>query len=777
MSNRNPTGLPDARSNEKELRIGGRLAAAVYFAISTIYFLPAFLPGRHLFGTDYLAGGYFFFDFVSDRLGAGEIPGWVPYIYGGLPLAANPGSTFYPVRLLADLVFPVTWILPFIFVVQFFLAGLGMYLLAKELGCRSWVAFVSGVAFELTGIIASSVYAGHDGRVIVASFAPLFFFFLHRGIRTGRVAPFVGAAATLGGSLLSFQIQSNYYLLLGGAIWAVFSLIHLGTYRDRKALGSRVGFGLLAVAVGFVLASVNFLPFLDYVPLSPRGAEGGRGYDYSVSWSMPPAEIVSLAVPEQPGILGNYQGANPFKLHTEYVGALVVCLLVLGFGFARKDRYWLFFGGLALFALSIAFGGHTPLYRLYYALLPGTTRFRAPSISFFLVAMSLVIMAAITLEKIAAWRDDSSRKGSLGPWLSGILGVFIVAAGVAASSTGSGARDQAMVTGFGRFALFLALVSGALWLWSSHRLKTRVAVILLAVLTAADLWVIDRNFFATVDSPERMFGRDDVVAFLLRQPERSRVWVLPFPADNQYLGTGNYLMNFGIDQAGGEHGNQLQRYNEFVGAGEETYVDWSNFAASANFLNAANIRYVIAMVQLQIPFMQEVHRGSALVYENTAALPRAYLVGNVVQAEGEEALALIGSDQFDPRTTAVVTGAAPSGLQPGEVTGSAEITEYTPDRVVIRTTADRPALLVLSDNYYDGWRATVDGVPSEIFLTNHTFRGVSVGAGESEVVFEYHNSDLWTGFYISFGGMLLVAGYGVWLLIAGRRESAATEPA
>ncbi len=343
-----------------------------------------------------------------------------------------------------------------------------------------------------------------------------------------------------------------------------------------------------------------------------------------------------------------------------------------------------------------------------------------------------------------------------------------------ASSAGPEARDQAMVAGFGRFALFSILIGLVLWLWSSARLRTAAAAILLAVVTAADLWVVDRHFFMTVEPPERMFGRDDVVNFLLRQPERSRVWVLPFPQESVYMGSGNYLMNFGIDQAGGEHGNQLQRYNEFVGAGQDVYVDWSNFAESANFLDAANIRYIISMVQLQIPFMEEVHRGSALVYENTAALPRAYAVGNVVAAEGDEALDLIAAENFDPRTTAVVAGAAPANLTGGAVTSTTEITEYTPDRVVVKTTVDGPALLVLADNFYDGWQATVNGEPVEILRTNHTFRGVPVAAGENEVVFEYRNRELMLGTAITFGGMLLLAGYGGWLLIARRRSTAAT---
>ena len=62
------------------------LAAAIYFGLSLLYFLPAFLPGKHLFGTDYLAGGYFFYEFVASRFQAGTMPGWIPYIFGGLPL-------------------------------------------------------------------------------------------------------------------------------------------------------------------------------------------------------------------------------------------------------------------------------------------------------------------------------------------------------------------------------------------------------------------------------------------------------------------------------------------------------------------------------------------------------------------------------------------------------------------------------------------------------------------------------------------------------------------
>jgi hypothetical protein len=770
-------------AGEHRVEIGVGLAALVFGALAVLYFLPAFLPGRNIFGTDYLAGGYFFYDFVSQRLAAWELPKWVPYVYGGLPLYSNPGSTFYPVRLVADILFPVTWILPFIFVVQFAVAGVGMYLLVRELGCRTWVAFVSGLAFQFTGITLSSVYAGHDGRVIVATFAPLFLFFLHRGIRTGSFAAFAGAAGTLGFSLLSFQIQSNYYLLLAGGIWAVFVLIHLEVHRNRRVLARRVAMGGAAVAFGFTLAAVNFVPFLDYVPESPRGAEGGRGYEYAIGFSMAPVELLAIAVPEHAGILDHYVGANPFKLHTEYVGALVVVLLVLGFRYSRRNRYWWFFGGLGLFVLTIAFGGHTPIYRLYYELLPGTARFRAPAISFFLVALCLVAMAGITLERLLLVREKgvegSGGRRVVSPpgdgpqrWLIGIAIAAVTGVVVAASTASGTARGDAMVAGFGRFALFAGLVCGAIWLWWADRLRTVALVAVLSVVTVVDLWVVGRDFFETVPGPDVTFAPDDVVRFLADQPQPERVWVLPFPAGAVYRGHGNYLMLYGIEQASGEHGNHLQRYGEYAGAGEEVYIDYANYLDHPNFLHAANIRHVIAMVELPFPFLREVHRGSALIYENTAALPRAYLVGEVVTStDTTAALDLLADPEFDVARTAVVYGSDLPSLPGGPLEGGATITEATPDRLVVRAEASRPALLVLADNYLHGWRARVNGEDRPIHMANHTFRGVYVDAGTSEVVFEYRPTELYVGFYIYLVALLALTGYAIRLLVTRRRRT------
>jgi hypothetical protein len=792
-------------SIDEDLIVPWKIAAAIYFAISLIYFAPAFLPDRSIFGTDYFAGGYQFYEFIAQSLKAMHVPRWVPWVYGGVPLHANPGGTYYPFRLLFSFILPTSRVLPAVLLCQFAIAGIGMYLLAVELRTRTWIAFVSGLAFQFTGMTMAGVYSGHDGRIIVATFAPLVFFLLHRGMRTGALSAFIGLGATLGFAMLSFQIQSAYYLLMAAAGWTLFC-----AFRFREAtwpvVGVRMGKTLLSVGFAFALAAVNFLPFVDYVAESPRGAEGGRGYEYATSFSMPPAEISGLAIPEQQGFLQTYHGKSFFKQHTEYVGAVVMGLLLLGVVFSRRNRYWLFFAGVALVAITISFGGYTPIYKLYFNFLPGTNKFRAPSISFFLVGMSLAIMAALTLEAIAQLRDGgpddqraarrSAKSGSKGKspgdmaeygaiTLMGLAVLMIVMSQAIPNPYGE-------ATGWIRFGLFLGITGLLLSRWLRGGLQTRTFAIALSVVALADLWIIDRHFFQTVPPPDQVYAADDVVQYLQSQKNDGRVWVFPFGNQAVYhgfdrVGTNtiplrNYLMSFGIEQAGGEHGNQLERFNQYAGAGEKIYVDWHNFTNSPVFMSAANIRYVISGLDLRMNNtdtastamgLKEVYRGpTAIVYRNDQALERAYMVPNVaVIPRTDSALSFMRSPAFNPHSVAVVDRPIGTTLPTTPLIHSSAIKVKTSDKVVVHTSSNRPALLVLADVYAHGWKAWVDDKPAAIVITNVAFRGVVVPQGEHDVRFEFSPDALFMGMWISGILFLFLIAYGVWFVVSSSRAA------
>ena len=96
---------------------------------------------------------------------------------------------------------------------------------------------------------------------------------------------------------------------------------------------------LAAVALGVAVSAIQVLPFLAYIPFSPRG-EGGPsgGWEYAVSYSMPPEELLTTVLPQFNGMLENYWGRNYFKLHTEYLGAVVVALAAIGLGDRSRTR-------------------------------------------------------------------------------------------------------------------------------------------------------------------------------------------------------------------------------------------------------------------------------------------------------------------------------------------------------------------------------------------------------------------------------------------------------
>jgi hypothetical protein len=776
-----------------------------YLALSVIFFLPAMMPGRMIYGSDHFTEAYYSELFATERLAEGELPAWNPYLYGGLPFFSNAMDTYYPVTVLARLVGIPTHHLPLAnFVVQLFLAGLGAFLLVRALGGRGMAAYLAGLAYMFSGYIVSFILGGHDGRMIVATLAPLFFYTIHQAVRTGGLRWYVLSGVILGGAHLSNQIQSTYYLMLAGLLWFGFLLWHLGAVRPATTLLNRLGGAVLALVISFALAAVNYLPFASYVAHSPRGGERGRGYEFATSWSMAPEEIVGLAVPERIGILDAYWGQNPMKLHTEYAGGLALVALVVGIYLLRRNRYAWFFLGLAALGLSMSFGGHTPIYRLYYELLPGVDKFRAPSISFYLVVLAIVVIAGLTIERLAALREEWTAGGRraldkssepvrittrIALAMLGVVVLWGIVVGLVRpdlplaqpttieelKAAQAALNHPAYVTGVWRFALFAGLAAGGLLLWLRGRLSSRAAGALLALVTVADLWIIDKKFFETIPEPTVSIAADEIATFLSAQPRPFRVFDLHRPSDN-------YLNRFGIELVAGHHPNMLQSYLEFLGTGESSYTDYHNVLGDPRFLALSNARYLVLRQPVQAPFLTPVletrTRSGATVflYENTEFLPRAFLVPTARRVPEGTAIERMRAPEFDPRREVLLYDEPPtSGADADSFAGEATVLRHEPTEVEIAVRASDPGYLVLTDNYYDGWTATIDGAPTQVFRANHTFRAVAVPAGEHTIVFRFEPRALRAGAMISLGAWLLLAAYGAGLAVVHwrRREAEA----
>jgi hypothetical protein len=162
---------------------------------------------------------------------------------------------------------------------------------------------------------------------------------------------------------------------------------------------------------------------------------------------------------------------------------------------------------------------------------------------------------------------------------------------------------------------------------------------------------------------------------------------------------------------------------------------------------------------------RQVHSGDVKIYENLAVLPRAYPVHQAeIVADEAAAVAAIRASQFDPsqKVVRLALDNEPAGLislgQPS-LQDRVTITSYQPERVELATSLATPGWLVLSDTYYPGWQATVDGQPVEILPANLMFRLIQLPAGQHTIIFEFIPRSLQIGALITLLAFLfLVAG-------------------
>jgi Bacterial membrane protein YfhO len=153
--------------------------------------------------------------------------------------------------------------------------------------------------------------------------------------------------------------------------------------------------------------------------------------------------------------------------------------------------------------------------------------------------------------------------------------------------------------------------------------------------------------------------------------------------------------------------------------------------------------------------------GGTTIYENIRAMPRAWLVSEVISTKPQEALYAIKSSKltdgrdFDPRKIAIVEEPFHYKGSP-DPAESARITIMHNSVVEIKTNSQSQSFLVLSDVYYPGWKATIDGVPTHIFQTNYVLRGILVPAGEHVVRFEFRPKSFYIGAGISAVSLFLL---------------------
>jgi hypothetical protein len=181
---------------------------------------------------------------------------------------------------------------------------------------------------------------------------------------------------------------------------------------------------------------------------------------------------------------------------------------------------------------------------------------------------------------------------------------------------------------------------------------------------------------------------------------------------------------------------------------------------------AGVVRYVTPFMRGGYSRVRE--EGGAVLYRNERPRPRAWAVHRVVLASTtEDAIRRLARGEVRPEEAVVLedgTARSPTGTGPSEVA----IEHDAPLRVDLVATMQGDGYIVLADTHYPGWRATIDGAATPVYLANGSFRAVFVPGGAHRVTFEYQPRWVVRGAVLTGATLALVV---VALALASRRRS------
>ena len=742
------------------------------------------LGGRWLASpwSDQYAAGYAYRAWGAEwwhRLG--HVPLWNPELFGGLPfVAAGHGDIFYPTSFLR-LVLPVATVVNLGFVVHYLLLGLITYWLLRRLGL-SWTGSVIGaLAYQLSGVIASYPSPGHDGKLFASTALPLALLGLVLALRDKRWEGYALLSLSVALALLG-HVQIAYYVLIAAGLFALYLALEEAPGEPAAPRVGRLALALGAVLLGFGLAMIQVLPFIHYIPFSPR-AQGYYGFAGATSYAIPWNHVPEFFLKGFVGARDTYWGSNPLKLHSEYLGLPIIALAALGAAAQPRRRLILWLGGIGLLFLLICLGSGTPFFQLWWSVMPLVKKTRAPGMAFFVVAFVCAVFAGLGAERLE--RREGAK--ALVPWvvvagaiaLLGVTGVFgsVAVALAGARAAAARATEAQIAWGAESSAVALAVMAAVALLAFRGRITARLFSITLALVIGADLWLNATHFWVYSPDPSKDLFRSDQVT------ERATATPLPYRAVDLgvYPAGGVSLMAFGIPQLLGYAGNEIRYFDELWGGRNE----WRNLS-HLQLWDLFAIRYAIAPAAARnadsIPGFRRLLASAptsagvpANLFERTQPAPYARVVPGAIKADPDAVIPTLLDPRMDYSRLVLFTNdqpvvPEPIKKMPEPSPSRATVTAWQPGRmtVTLEPAAPAPGYLLIAENWHPDWQATVDGRPTPTLRGDFTLITVPLPAGARSVELAFRSPDYETGKEISLASLAVLVAVAVAPLVARR---------
>ncbi|HEX2981024.1 MAG TPA: YfhO family protein [Anaerolineaceae bacterium] len=755
---------------------------------------PWILLAPLIFGRQAIFWGTPFLQFVPWRAYAwdvllhGQLPLWNPLVGMGAPLLANYQSAlFYPpnwLLLALQLIGGIpahAWGQAILIGLHLMWAGIGMIWLTRSLKFSDLGQTVSALAFSLsTYLVTRSGFLSINAAV---SWMPWVIWAINRSIdlyRSERPKGFLAISRAwlpfvvcLAMQLLSGHAQSTWYTISLAGLWAVVRLAHRD-YR-REILPFAAGL-LLAGSAAIAASAIQLIPTAEYLLQSQRATN--VDFSYAMNFSIEGWSLVTFIVPLLYGspAWGNYW-LNIYYWETAvYIGALPFLLAIfaaIAALFKRRESsstewdgdnrvFAIFLLIVSIVSIVFALGKNTPVFPFLYRYVPTFDMFQAPARFSIWAVFCLALLAGMGVKE---WRRPEKR---------GLYWSRLLTAGAFAITAGSGVAWLALqgvkLTFIQAMAMagFWLLGAGVLTLtappqgqptspaWWRGAAATWVALDLLVVnwgmLPGTDLSLYrdvpeNRESVAALSNGHRLFIADqDEEEIKFERFLRTEMFAIQEDWDNfraVYLPDANILD--GIASANNFDPlvpARYARWMEYVNTlpeGERTsWLAWMDVSLVEKSDPGQTMGIDFIPISESARFRWSTCPEFAASDEEAWQRTQTQMAANDPSAAHQAAWVVL--ENVPEAEQSCVEGQTAEIQQQNETAG----------KMTLQVNAAQDGWLIVSDTFYPGWRAAIDGNPTAIFAANSLFRAVGVPAGEHQVVFEFRP------FSFTFGAILSI---------------------
>ena len=748
--------------------------AVVIGAVALLFFWQYFVLDVTLYGGDTAFVFLPFRQFVRERLLRGELPLWNPFLFGGTPaLAEAQYQVFYPLNLLLlplGTARGMGWTLP----VHLAWLASGMYLFGRRsLGLFRPAALFTALAFAFGGCLQSRL------AVSVYPQAAAWMPWVLLGYDVARKRG--GLFWVLPGIFLATQLatgapQNTYYtlaLLLAYHLYRVLELKKVPTAGSTPARS----WGALAatLGVGALLSAAQVLPELELALQSDRGTHSS--FEFATEFSLVGRHfLASMLFPKFWGSFSAMPLDNFYPGEEQgYLGVVTLGLIGAGVIAGRCRGQAAFWSVIAVTSVFLALGRNNPVYHALYNYAPGFAMFRAPARWLLVTSFAGAVLAGQGLHAFLLGAPRAARAAA-----ATLLGLTVAGIVLLAGPWGAAAFEtpSALYGPWGQVALLIvAATFFALAAWGRAPLPERLirlAPRLLLALLVLDLYAVslDQEQQHTL-FVEKVGEKPATVQQLAADPLHERFWpghdqvpmevwqmsgaasgVDPTEFRSRSAAVVRALMPSCIPSQFGTYGltgawgalMPLRRHARPIYKAEtprEIQLRW---------LRLLNVRTHLALRQLTDPEFQPLSAEPVFVYRDPRTLPRAFFVGSARRVQGDAAVDIISSPDFDPRREVLLEGAPNASTSAAPFT-PAEIREQQPERLRVSVDAPADGYLVVMDTYFPGWKAVVDGHPVEIRPANWMGRAIPVTRGSHQVELRFQPASVRVGMFVTLAAL------------------------